>query len=139
MGASSTSDPVSVTEAASASEADLGRAFVNALARKDFAEISTLVDPEIDFRGLTPNRAWEASGPRALVDDVLSQWLEDSDHVEEVVSVETDSVADRQRIAYRLRVSNPDGAFIFEQQAYFTERDGRIDWMRALCSGFRPE
>jgi len=26
---------------------------------------------------------------------------------------------------------------VVEQQAYFTERDGRIDWMRVLCSGFR--
>ena len=138
MGPTSLSDSASDPESAAGHAADLGRAFVRALARKDFGEVSTLVDPEIDFRGLTPNRAWEASGPRALVDDVLSQWLEDSDHVEDVVSVETGSVADRQRIAYRLRVSNPDGVFIFEQQAYFTERDGRIDWMRVLCSGFRP-
>jgi hypothetical protein len=71
------------------------------------------------------------------VTDVLQRWLEDSDHVEELVAVETDEVADRQRVAYRFRGHNDDGPFVVEQQAYFTERDGRIDWMRVLCSGFR--
>jgi SnoaL-like domain len=119
-------------------EDDLGRAFVDALSRKDFDEISGLLDPEVDFRGLTPGRAWEASGSRAVTEEVLSLWLEESDHIDGVVSVERDAVADRQRIAYRLEGTNPDGPFVFEQQAYFTERDGRIDWMRVLCSGFRP-
>ena len=118
---------------------DLGRAYVDALGRKDFDEITTLVDPEIDFRGLTPGRTWEATSSSVVVNDILSQWFEDSDHIDEVVSVDTDSVADRQHIAYRFQVTNPDGTFVVEQQAYFTERDGRIDWMRVLCSGFRPQ
>jgi hypothetical protein len=25
-----------------------------------------------------------------------------------------------------------------EQQAYLSTRDGQIDWMRVVCSGFRP-
>jgi hypothetical protein len=25
-----------------------------------------------------------------------------------------------------------------EQQAYLSERDGRIGWLRVLCSGYRP-
>jgi hypothetical protein len=29
-------------------------------------------------------------------------------------------------------------SFVVEQQAYTTEKDGRINWMRVLCSGFRP-
>ena len=28
--------------------------------------------------------------------------------------------------------------FVIEQQIYYTERGGRIDWMRMMCSGFRP-
>jgi hypothetical protein len=73
------------------------------------------------------------------VADVLQRWLEDSDHVDEVVAIETDEFADRQRVSYRLRGHNDGGPFVVEQQAYFTERDGRIDWMRVLCSGFRRE
>jgi hypothetical protein len=121
------------------SEAILGRKFVDAFSRKDFDEVSSLLDPQVDFRGLTPGRTWEASGPSAVIEDVLCKWLEKSDHVEQVVSVETDSVADRQRVAYRFRLRNPDGRSVLEQQAYYTERDGRINWMRVLCSGARPE
>jgi hypothetical protein len=100
--------------------------------------VSALLDPEVDFRGLTPGRAWEATGAEQVVAEVMRQWFEDSDHVDELVAVETDEFADRQRIAYRLRGHNGDGPFVVEQQAYFTERDGRIVWMRVLCSGFRP-
>jgi hypothetical protein len=35
-------------------------------------------------------------------------------------------------------VRNPEGLFLVEQQAYLAERDGRIGWMRVLCSGYRP-
>lgn len=118
--------------------AEVGQAFVEALGRKDFEALSALFDPEVDFRGLTPSRAWEATGPKALVDDVLSQWFEDSDQIERITPVDTGRIADREHIAYRFEVTNPDGRFIGEQQAYYTERDGRIDWMRVLCSGFRP-
>jgi hypothetical protein len=123
----------------SAAKTSLGRDFVDALGRKDFDEIAAILDPEIDFRALTPNRVWQASSPPAVVEEILRQWFEESDEIEQVLSVEAGSVVDRQHIAYRLRVSNPDGTFAVEQQAYFTERDGRIDWMRVLCSGFRPE
>jgi hypothetical protein len=118
--------------------ADLGKAFAEALARKDVAGVAAVLDPEIDFRGLTPSRSWEASGADAVLELVLSQWFEDSDEIEEVASLDTDAFADRQRVAYRFHVRNPDGSFVVEQQAYYTERDGQITWMRVLCSGFRP-
>jgi hypothetical protein len=118
-------------------ESTLGRAFAEALARKDFDQVMGLLHPEIDFRGLTPGRSWEASGAPAVVEDVLHQWFEDSDELEQLISIETDSFADRERVAYRFHGRNPDGPFVVEQQAYYSERDGRIDWVRVLCSGFR--
>ena len=116
----------------------LGRMFAEALAAKDFERIAELLDPEVDFQGLTPRRTWQAVGPAQTVDEILTTWLEESDHVDELVSVETGTFADRSTLSYVLRGHNEDGPFTFEQQAYFTERDGRIDWMRVLCSGFRP-
>ena len=95
--------------------------------------------PQIDFGGLTPGRTWEATNSNGVVDGVLRQWFEDSDEIGQVLAIETDSFADRRRVGYRLRVRNPDGQFIAEQQAYYTECNGRISWMRVLCSGFRPD
>ena len=70
--------------------------------------------------------------------DVLRQWLEEDDQVERLEHVESDMVADRERVGYRFTVSNPDGRHVVEQQAYLAERDGQICWMRVVCSGFRP-
>ncbi len=39
---------------------------------------------------------------------------------------------------YRLAVSNPQGSFLVEQQAYYETGAGSITWMRVLCSGYRP-
>jgi hypothetical protein len=35
------------------------------------------------------------------------------------------------------RVTTPDGTFLVEQQAYYGVDNGRISWLRILCSGFR--
>ena len=118
--------------------ASLGAAFATALAAKDFDAIRAMLHPEIDFRGLTPSRNWEASDPDAVIGSVLREWFEDSDEIEELVQVETDTFADRERVAYRFRVRNPEGLFLVEQQVYIEERDGQIGWMRSVCSGFRP-
>lgn len=116
----------------------LGADFAAALATKDVARLKSLLHPEIDFRGMTPRRHWEASDPDAVISDVLFRWFEESDEVEALVQLETDAFADRERIGYRFSVRNPDGRFLVEQQAYLSARDGRIGWMRVLCSGFRP-
>jgi hypothetical protein len=116
----------------------LGTDFAHAFAAKDGDRIRELVHPEIDFKGLTPNQSWEAADAEALVSILFDQWLEDEDEVQSLESVESDSFADRERVGYRLDVRCPDGRFLVEQQAYIGERDGRIGWMRVVCSGFRP-
>jgi hypothetical protein len=39
----------------------LGERFVRALAAKDFAQVASLLHPEVDFRGMTPGRFWQAN------------------------------------------------------------------------------
>jgi hypothetical protein len=119
-------------------QATLGVDFARALAEKDFDRILDLLHPEIDFRGMTPRRLWEASDPETVVSQILRMWFEDSDEIESLDKVETEPVADCERVGYRFSVRNPDGRFVVEQQAYLTGRDGRIGWMRVLCSGYRP-
>jgi hypothetical protein len=109
-----------------------------ALAEKDFHRIAALLHPQIDFKGLTPNRNWEASDSDSVVTGVLRQWFEEDDEIEGLLSLEADAFADRERVGYRFGVRNPEGRFIVEQQVYLSERDGRIAWMRSVCSGFRP-
>ena len=116
----------------------VGADFARAFGEKDSARIRKLLHPEIDFRGLTPNRFWEASNPSDVVEILFGDWLEDTDHVDGIEGIEADTVADRERVGYRFSVSNPDGRFLVEQQAYLSTRDGQIDWIRVVCSGLRP-
>ena len=115
----------------------LAAIFARAVAAKDLDQVRELLHPEIDFRGMTPGRVWEADGP----DDVLvaiGTWFDDRDVIEGIESIETDSFADRERVGYRLRVRNDDGLHLVEQQVYLTPREGRIGWLRIMCAGYRP-
>jgi hypothetical protein len=116
----------------------LGADFAAALAAKDSDRILELMHPEIDFRGMTPSRFWEAADREAVLSVLLRQWFEESDEIEALERLESDAFADRERVGYRFSVRNPDGRFLVEQQAYLSGRDGRIGWMRVLCSGYRP-
>jgi hypothetical protein len=116
----------------------LGARFVAALAARDHPQVASLLHPEVDFRGMTPGRFWEASTATQVVDEILRSWYGDRDQIDEVLQVETTWVADRERVGYRLAVSNPDGRFLVEQQAYYETSNGSITWMRIMCSGWRP-
>jgi ketosteroid isomerase-like protein len=118
--------------------ATLGSEFAQALAAKDFDRVAALFAPDVEFRALTPRRYWEPGGPEEIVSGVLREWFKDSDEIEAVEKVETDLVADRERVAYRFRVRRDGELFLVEQQAYLSQRDGRIAWMRVLCTGYRP-
>jgi hypothetical protein len=52
----------------------------------------------IDFRGLTPNRNWQATGRDAVISVLLGQWFEDSDDIEALDWLESDGFADRDRV-----------------------------------------
>ena len=115
----------------------LGESFARAVAAKDHARVRELLHPDLDFRAMTPNRVWEATEPGGVI-DALSVWFDDTDEIHAVDALDVDAFADRMRVGYRLCVRNPDGEHLVEQQAYLTERDGRIGWLRIMCSGYRP-
>ena len=116
----------------------LGAEFARAIARKDSLRLLEILAPEIDFQAMTPRRTWQAADPEEVLTILFGSWFDESDEIESLEAVDTDGFADRQRVRYRLSVSNPEGRFLVEQQAYLSERDGRIEWMRVLCSGYRP-
>jgi hypothetical protein len=111
--------------------------FVEALVARDLIRARALLHDDVDFRAMTPNRIWEAEG----ADDVaviLRGWFADPD--EEIHTIEpTDPVAveDTLRTGWRVRGTDDEGPFVYEQQAYTREGDGRIAWMRVFCSGYR--
>lgn len=115
----------------------LGEEFARALAAKDDARLGELLHPELDFRAMTPRRIWEAEDPAGVV-EAIHVWFGDDDTIEAIESLQLDAFADRERVGYRLQVRNGDGEHLVEQQAYLSEREGRIGWLRIMCSGYRP-
>jgi hypothetical protein len=118
------------------STTSLAGAFGRAVADKDSDRVRELLHPEVDFRGMTPRKVWEAEGPEDII-TALQTWFGESDIIEDVEVLETDAFADRERVGYRLRIRNGDGLHVVEQQAYIGQRDGRIGWLRIMCSGYR--
>jgi hypothetical protein len=117
--------------------ATLGAEFARAFAAKDASRMLDLMHPEIDFGGMTPSRTWDAHDRDAVISVLLRHWFEEADEIEALDRLESDTFADRERVGYRFSVSNPAGRFLVDQQAYLSARDGRIGWMRVLCSGYR--
>jgi hypothetical protein len=110
--------------------------FVDAIVAQDVAGAVALLHPEIDFRAMTPNRIWEAEGP-AGVEAVFREWFEDPDEdVQGIEATEPVSIQGMVRVGWLVRISDVEGAHVFEQQAYVRERDAQIGWMRVMCTGW---
>jgi len=118
--------------------ANIGEDFARAVAAKDSGAFDRLLAADIDFKGITPGRFWEGTGPAEVASVFFDSWFEPSDTIEELVDVTTgNDVADTQHVAYRLHLVNDAGQQVAEQQAYFRTTDGRISHLRVMCSGFR--
>lgn len=112
--------------------------FLDAILARDFSRARGLLDPAIDFRAMTPKRVWEAEDP-AGVEEVLRAWFEHPERdVLRVEPTEPASVEDTARVGWRVYGSDANGPFVFEQQAFVREQDGRVVWLRVMCSGPRP-
>jgi len=118
--------------------ASAGHRFAQALASKDRAAITALLTDDVDFKGLTPGRFWEAADPEATVGILLGCWFEPQDEIDEVLELsEGNPVEDTAHVSYRFAVTTPDGRHTAEQQAYYRVAGDRISYLRVLCSGFR--
>lgn len=121
--------PATLTSAASE--------FLDAILASDLPRARRLLAPAIDFRAMTPSRFWEAEDP-AGVEDVLRAWFEHPDRdVERIEPTEPDTVADTVRVGWRVYGGDAGGPFVYEQQAFLREREGRLVWLRIMCSGPR--
>jgi hypothetical protein len=120
-------------------DSDVAERFVQAIAEHDRAALQVLLAGDVDFRGLTPGRFWEADSAVDVVTIVLDHWFEESDRIEAVARLEQgEDVGDVKHVRYRFNVSNDGGPQVVEQQAYYRLTAGRVSYLRVLCSGFRP-
>ncbi|HEX5401540.1 MAG TPA: hypothetical protein VFX16_04475 [Pseudonocardiaceae bacterium] len=115
-----------------------GERFANAVAAQDPAALRAVLADHVDFAALTPGGHWTATGPAEVDDIVLGHWFAPDRRIVELSSVTTAEVADCQHVGYRLLVQRDGADHVVEQQAFYTVLDGGIDWIRIVCSGYRP-
>jgi hypothetical protein len=120
------------------SDVSVGERFARAVLAKDWGLVEGVVDPEIDFRALTPGRPWEATAQKGLIEEVFQQWFGPSVDIYEILAISTDRVVGRNRVVYPFRARKPDGDYVCEQTAYYDKAKGRITNLRILCTGFLP-
>lgn len=119
----------------------VGEVFARTLAAKDHGGLCGLLTDPVDFQALTPRRYWQTTSPREAVDGfVFGVWFGPGDTIEELRSVRCGRVGDRESVTYRLGVRRDGELYVVEQHAYFhVDLDAqRIDWIRIVCSGYRP-
>lgn len=136
-------DPTTGRPAATTREADAddsvaaGRALAAALAGRDFRGLAELLAGDAAFRYLVPRGPGELHGPADIVAR-FTAWYGDADPLE-VREALVDRLADRTSVRLRLLAGKPDGPRLISQQMFLdTDRDGRIERLDLLCSGFRP-
>jgi hypothetical protein len=118
--------------------ADLGEQFAQALASKDWPTLRALLHDDLDFRAMTPRRHWEASADELIPDVFRAYWFEDHEVIEELVECETRTVGGVSNVRYLLRLAYKEGPHLMEQQAYYRIEEGRIKWLRIMCTGAMP-
>ncbi len=115
-----------------------GEAFVAALADRDFEKLEALFHPQVRFRALVPPGLRERNGSAAAAAQ-LQAWFSGADRME-LLRKEVYSVSERVHISYRFREHYSDGETeVIEQNAFCDIRDGLMESMDLLCSGFLPE
>ncbi|MBO9523612.1 MAG: hypothetical protein J7518_18935 [Nocardioidaceae bacterium] len=116
----------------------LGRRLAEAIGAKDKAAIDDLIAPEVDFKGLTPRKFWEAATPDEVAEIVFGTWFEDTDRILGVHVIDGEPVEDTEQVTYRFAIENQDGPHTVEQTAYYRAEGDRIGYLRVVCSGYRP-
>ncbi|HEV3214936.1 MAG TPA: nuclear transport factor 2 family protein [Vicinamibacterales bacterium] len=114
----------------------VGERFVNAVHKQAWTELATCFHEQVQFNALIPRGLRTATG-RAGATNCLKQWFGDADKLL-LLSSNVEQVEDRLHISYRFR-AHEDRWYVVEQHAYCTVRDGHIERMDLLCSGFRPD
>ena len=112
------------------------QSYLEFLGRRDYDGMASCMADDVLFRAMTPGSFRDASGPADTV-GVLREWFGDID-VFEMQASAVDSIGDRMRIAYTLRIHDEEGWAVVEQQSYCDVDERAIHSIDLLCSGFRP-
>jgi len=118
----------------------VGGLLLEALAARNFAQMSECFEPAATMRALLPRGPAEFQGAAQIV-EAFGHWFGGAKGFE-VLDGTVGEVGSRLHVAWRLRVhptpAGDDRWHVIEQQAYVRAGE-RIDLLDLLCSGFMPD
>jgi TusA-related sulfurtransferase len=115
----------------------VARAFLDALARRDFDTLEAILDPSVRFRALVPGET-VAAATAAEAAACFRRWFEDKTDIE-ILDRQVDVLVDRLRLGYRARLKKKGQPHVVAQQLCGDLEHGRFTTLDLLCTGFRPE
>jgi TusA-related sulfurtransferase len=116
---------------------NVGEAFVDALADRDFERLRAAIADDVRFRLLLPKGPQAHSGVAETVESFVG-WYGDVDELH-LESSSVEAVAGRLVLTYRFRLHDEDGWQVIEQHVVAdVAPDGRLEKIDLLCSGFLP-
>ena len=116
---------------------NVGEAFVNALADRDFERFRAAIADDVRFRLLLPKGPQAHSGVAETVESFI-RWYGDVDELH-LESSSVEAVGGRLVLMYRFRLRDEDGWQMIEQHVVAdVAPDGRLEKIDLLCSGFLP-
>jgi hypothetical protein len=136
---SKTSHPPAPLGTPPATNWSVGGLFLEALAERDFAQMSDCFEPEATMRALLPYGPDEFQGAAQII-SAFRHWFGGAEAFE-VLDGSVGDIGDRLHVSWRLRVRptpmGDDDWHVIEQQAYLRASE-RIETLDLLCSGFMP-
>jgi len=112
---------------------------VDALTRRDFADLAACFEPEVRMRAVLPRAVIDLQGAETVAAK-FAEWFGGSDRFE-VLDASAGLIGPRQYVRWRVRMWPADrtaGSRIIEQHA-FTRGGDRVESLDLLCSGFHAE
>lgn len=109
---------------------------LDAVIRKDFEGLKSVLHPDVRFRALAPGESVDV-GTADEAARVFRRWFADKDGLE-LVDSEAGPIVDRAQLRYRLRLLRNGEPCLVEHRLFGDLEEERFVSLDLLCSGFRP-
>jgi hypothetical protein len=112
--------------------------FLGALARRDFPELESCLDPQVRFRALVPRGVIEANGAAQAV-ALFRRWFGEDDTFD-VIDAAIGQLGPRIYLRWQVRTgaAGDCSSFRLVEQHVFADARERIEALDLLSSGFTP-
>jgi TusA-related sulfurtransferase len=117
--------------------ASIASAWIGALARCDFEGLDAVLQPNVQFRALTPGESVSVASAIETI-ACFRRWFGDASDIV-IIDQHAAMLVDRLSFRFSARVGRKGQTYLIEQNLWADVDDGKFAAIDLVCSGFRPE